>query len=82
MRQPKSAGNSTVWPKLETGKSSLTPCKTASSIACRNVTARSSGRRVDYCGLNSARKMYEPGIFAQFSISGLNVLARAAVNAD
>src|ERR1035437_830161 len=40
MRHRSSAGRSTGWPRLLTGKSSLTPCSTASSIACKNVTTR------------------------------------------
>src|SRR5947209_8971801 len=33
-----SAGMSTVWPRLLTGNSSLTPCSTARIMACTNVT--------------------------------------------
>src|SRR5947209_18561721 len=36
--QCSSAGMSTVWPRLLTGNSSLTPCSTARIIACTNVT--------------------------------------------
>src|ERR1700716_594484 len=36
--QRSSAGSKTVWPRLLTGNNSLTPCSTARSIACTNVT--------------------------------------------
>ena len=36
--QPRSCGKITEWPRLATGKSSVTPCRTPSTIAWKKVS--------------------------------------------